>query len=101
MVLETSAFGEDGAEDSPDAGRVERSGIALDNRVEHGGFARFIGDGKSVLLLETCDFCNGVGAAVDEAEEFEIELVNCSALLSQSGVHICLLEVQKQKGRDL
>jgi hypothetical protein len=90
-VLETSAFGEYGSEDAPDAGGIERSGIALYNRVDHGRFTSFIGDGQSVLLLEASDFRYGVGAAIDEAEQFEIEFINGGALLSQSRIHDSLL----------
>jgi hypothetical protein len=95
MVLETSAFGEDGAEDAPDAGGVERSGIALDNRIEDGGFARFIGDRQGVLTLEARNLGDGLSAAVDEAQEFEIELVDGGALLGQGRIHHCLLENTK------
>jgi hypothetical protein len=81
MVLETAAFGEDGAENSAQAGRVERSGVALEDGVEDGGLAGFIGDGQAVLKFEAGDFGNGLGAAVDEAEKFEIEFVDDGALL--------------------
>jgi len=99
MVLETAAFGEDGAEDAAHAGGIERPGIALDKRVEDGGFARFVRNRQSMLLLEAGDLRYGLGAAVDEAEEFEVELVNGSALLSQGRIHGSLLW-QKHKGRD-
>jgi len=91
MVLETAAFGEDGAEDTPDAGGVERAGVAEEDRVEDGGLASFVGDGKIALTLEAGDFSNGLGAAVDEAEEFEVELVNGGAVLRQGRVHDVLL----------
>src|ERR1700674_4609939 len=84
MVLETAAFGEDGAEDATEAGRVERAGVALDDGVEDGGLAGFVGDGKAVRTLEAGDFSNRLGAAVDEAEKFEIEFVNGGALLVKS-----------------
>jgi hypothetical protein len=81
MVLETAAFGEDGAEDAAEAGGVERAGVALDNGVEDGGLAGFVGDGQAVFALEAGDFRDGLGSAVDEAEKFEIELVNGGAVL--------------------
>jgi hypothetical protein len=67
-VLETPAFGEDGAEDATQAGGVERSGVALENGVEDGGFTGFVGDRQRVLLLEASDFSYGLSAAVDESE---------------------------------
>ena len=90
MVLETAAFGEDGAEDAPDAGGVERTGVALQDGVEDGGFAGFVGDGKIAFALEAGDFSNGLGAPVDEAEEFEIELVNGGAVLGQGRILVVL-----------
>jgi hypothetical protein len=81
LVLETAAFSEDGAEDSSQAGGVERTTVALDDGVEDGGFASFVGDGQAVLALEAGDFGNGLGAAVDEVEKFEVELVDGGALL--------------------
>jgi hypothetical protein len=81
MVLETAALGEDGAEDAAQAGRVEGSGVGLDDCVEDGGLAGFIGDGQAVLELEAADFGDRLGAAVDEAEKFEIEFVDDGALL--------------------
>jgi hypothetical protein len=83
MVLEPAAFGEDGAEDSADAGGVERAGVVLQQIVEDGGFAGFVGYGEAALLLEARDFGDGLGAAVDEAEKLEIELVDGGALLSK------------------
>jgi hypothetical protein len=91
MVLETAAFGEDGAEDAPDTGGVEWAGIALEDGVEDGGLASFVGDGKIAFALEAGDFRDGLGAAVDEAEEFEVELVNGGAVLGQGRVHDVLL----------
>jgi hypothetical protein len=35
-----------------------------------------------VLLLEAGDFSDGLGASVDDAEKFEIELVDGFALLT-------------------
>jgi len=81
MVLEKTAFGEDGAEDATDAGGLERPGVALDEAVEDDRFAGFIGDGKAVFTLEAGDFRDGLGAAVDKPEKLEIEFVDGVALL--------------------
>jgi hypothetical protein len=99
LVLETTAFGEDGAEDAAQAGGVEETGMALgvvlgvvlrvvldvvlDDGVEDGGFAGFIRDREVVLALEAGDFGDGLGAAVDEVEKLEIELVDDGALLRE------------------
>ena len=88
MVLKTAAFGEDGAEDAPYTGGVERAGIARDDNVQNGGFAGFVGDGQTVFALEAGDFSNGLGAAVDEAEEFKIKLIDGSALLTKGVDHV-------------
>jgi hypothetical protein len=87
MILETAAFGEDGAEDSAQAGRVEWPGVALEDGVQDGGFAGFVGDGQAVFELEAGNFRHGLGAAVDEAEKFEIEFVYDGALLLKSLSH--------------
>jgi hypothetical protein len=87
MVLEATAFSKDGTEDAAEAGSIERAGVALDNRVEDGGLAGFIGDRQAVLALEAGDFRYGLGSAVDETEEFEIEFVDGSALLSKGLGH--------------
>jgi hypothetical protein len=95
MVLETTAFREYGTENAAQAGGVERSGVALDNRIEDGSLACFVGDGKAVFALE---------APVDEVEKFEIEFVDGAALLVKGRGHgssLLLKTVQKHKGRDL
>jgi hypothetical protein len=81
MVLETAAFGENGAEDAAQARRVKWPGVGLDDGVEDGGLAGFIGNGQAVLVLEAADFGDGLGTAIDEAEKFEIEFVDDGALL--------------------
>jgi hypothetical protein len=104
MVLETTAFREDGAEDSAQAGGVERARVALDNRIEDGSLACFVGDGKAVLSLEAGNFSDGLGASVDEVEKFEIEFIDSVALLVKGRGHgssLLLKIVQKHKGRDL
>jgi hypothetical protein len=101
-VLETTAFGKDGAEDAAEAGSIERSGVALDDRVEDGSLASFIGDGQAVLALEAGDFRNRLGAAVDEVEKFEIEFVDGGALLSKGlghGVALLGMSLKTQRPR--
>jgi hypothetical protein len=87
MVLETAAFGEDGTEDTADTGGVERAGVALEDGVEDGGLTGFVGDREAILALEASNFSNGLGATVDELEEFEIELVDGGALLVKGRAH--------------
>jgi hypothetical protein len=104
MVLETTAFREYGTENAAQAGGVERSGVALDNRIEDGSLACFVGDGKAVFALEAGDFSDRLGAPVDEVEKFEIEFVDGAALLVKGRGHgssLLLKTVQKHKGRDL
>jgi hypothetical protein len=98
MVLEAAAFGEDGAEDAAEAGGIERTRVALDHGVKDCRFAGLIGDGQAMLLLEAGDFRDGLGSAIDEVEEFEIEFVDYGALLSKCLGHgIALLLFLKTK----
>jgi hypothetical protein len=87
MILEAAAFSEDGAEDAAQAGGIEGAGIALHDGVEDGGFAGFVGDGQAMFELEAGDFGDDLGAAVDEAEKFEIEFVDDGALLLKCLCH--------------
>jgi hypothetical protein len=91
MVLEMTAFGEDRGENSTDGGGIEGSGVALDEGVEQGRLAGFIGDGQTVFTLEAGDLRNGLGAAVEETEKFEIEFVDGVALLLKGLGHGALL----------
>jgi hypothetical protein len=93
MILETAAFGEDGAEDPAQAGRVEGPGVALEDGVQDSGFAGFVGYGQAVFELEAGDFSHGLGPAVDEAEKFKIKFVNHGALLLKGLSHgVALLD---------
>jgi hypothetical protein len=55
--------------------------------VKDSGFAGFIRYRQAVLMLEAGNFSHGLGPAIDKAQEFEIELVDCAALLSKGLAH--------------
>jgi hypothetical protein len=80
MVLEKTAFGEDGAEDAADTFAIERSGVALDDAVEDVRLSGFIGDGQAVFTLQAGNLRDGLSAEGDEAEKFEINFVDGIAL---------------------